>query len=141
LRLCHELEDREGIGRHLFSLGHLALDRGDDQAAWTRFAESLEIFAELGYKYGIAYALEGLADVAMTKGDREQGIRLAAAAAGLRETIGVVAAAEFQARHGRALAQARSMLPADVAETAWQDGCTLSLEQIVHQTVAPGPRT
>jgi predicted ATPase/DNA-binding XRE family transcriptional regulator len=141
LRLCHDLEDREGIGRHLFSLGHLALDRGDAGAAWTRFAESLEIFAELGYKYGIAYALEGLADVALTKGDREQGIRLAAAAAGLRETIGVVAAAEFQARHGRALAQAKSALPADAAETAWQEGCASSLEQIVRTAVAPDPST
>ncbi len=46
--------DRDGEGRQLWSLAHLALERGEYGVAHTLFGESLRIDAELGYKHGIA---------------------------------------------------------------------------------------
>lgn len=117
--------------RVCFSLGHLDLDRGDYEAATSHFAESLDIFAELGYQYGISYDLERLADAAVAAGALEHGLRLAGAAALLRETTGIAAAAEFRARHERRLSHARSALREEAAGAAWEEGRSLTLDEAV----------
>jgi hypothetical protein len=142
MSLCREVEDGEGIGRTLFSLGHLALDRGEPADARARFAQDLAIFTELNYQYGLAYALEGLADVAVAECQPGRGLRVAGAAAVLREATGAAAAAEFRARHERWLAQARESLGDDRAGAAWTEGRGLPHELAIEEArseAGPGP--
>jgi len=137
LAICRRLEDREGTGRLLFSSGHVALDRRDLAGARAHFGESARILAELGYTYGLAYSLEGLAQTAAEEDRPERALRLAGAAAMLRETTGVAAAQEFQARHDRRLAALRAVLGEPAAcQAAWDEGTRLSAEAAVAYALA-----
>jgi tetratricopeptide (TPR) repeat protein len=122
LALSTELGDREGIGRMSFSLGHLTLDEGNVDAARTHFADALSVFLELDYKYGVAYALEGLADASAARGAAGRALTLASAAASLRQSTGAAAATAFQARHRRWLDVARASLPSRAAARTWEAG-------------------
>jgi transcriptional regulator with XRE-family HTH domain len=98
--------------------------------ARARFAESTAIFTALEYTCGLAYALEGLAQVAAAVGDHERALRIAGAAA-LRETTGVAAAHEFRARHERRLEPTRVALGERVAAEWWSEGHAISMEEVV----------
>jgi non-specific serine/threonine protein kinase len=140
LAISEELGDQEGIGRLRFSLAHVALDRGDLAEGAAGFGECLAIFAALDYRYGMAYALEGLADTAVARGRWGDGLRLAGAAAALREATGAAPAAEFRTRHERRLAQARGAL-GEGAGAVWAEGLALPLEAAVGAALAAlGPR-
>ncbi len=125
LARCAALGDREGIARQAFSLGQLALDRGDLAQARARFGECVSAFLELGYQYGLAYGIEGMADLADMAGRAELAVRLAGCAAGMRERTGAGAAAEWRARHARHVRAARQAL-GSCADAVWTDGRSLS---------------
>jgi non-specific serine/threonine protein kinase len=139
LSISQELGDQEGVGRQRFSLAHLDLDRSDRSAALSGFQESLAIFADLRYQYGMAYALEGLAETAVAHRQYAHGLRLAGAAASLRQATGAAAAAEFRARHARRLDEARQALGAAAAAAAWNEGAALSLDAAVAAALETPP--
>jgi hypothetical protein len=139
IALCRELGDLEGMGRHFFSLGHLALDASDLRAAAARFTDSLALFTELDYKYGIVYALEGLSDVAAARGQAEVALRAAGAAARLREVTGAAPAVEFRERHAQWLALARETLDETEADAAWAAGVALAPGAIVAELLTNQP--
>ncbi len=128
LARCTALGDREGVGRQLFSLGHVALERGDLVLARARFAECVSIFVELSYVYGLAYAVEGMADVAQAAGQAEVALRLAGCASAMRERTGAGAAAEWRARHARRARAARQALGSR-ADAMWAEGRGLRGEE------------
>lgn len=117
-------------GTEHLSLGHVALGRGDAVTAASEVLESLRIFADHGYRYGIAYALEGLADVASFEGRPERALRLGGAAAALRDATGASMVAEFRTRHDRRLAAARAAL-GDAAAAAFAAGWALPLDAAI----------
>lgn len=105
---------------------------GGSSAPRAQFAESLRIFFfELGYKYGLAYALEGLAEVAAAEGLPERALRLGGAAAALRDSTGAASAEAFRARQERRLADARARLSADGAAAARAAGRAMALEDAI----------
>ncbi|MBV9357557.1 MAG: AAA family ATPase, partial [Chloroflexi bacterium] len=124
LTRCTALGDREGIARQVFSLGHLALDRGDLVQARARFGECVSAFLELNYQYGLAYSIEGMADVADAAEQPALAVRLAGCAAAMRERTGAGAAAEWRARHARHVRAARQALGAR-ADAVWAEGRAL----------------
>jgi non-specific serine/threonine protein kinase len=125
LARCTAFGDREGIARQVFSLGHLALDRGDLAQARARFGECVSMFLELNCVYGLAYGVEGMSDVADAAGQAELAVRLAGYAAAARERAGAGAAAEWRARHARHVQAARQALGAR-ADRVWAEGRGLS---------------
>jgi tetratricopeptide (TPR) repeat protein len=131
LARSRERRDLEGVGRHLLSLGHLALDRREPAVAAGRLAESLRIFAELDYKSGVAYVLEAMAQVAAMRGRSAPALRLAGAAAALRESTGATHAAEFRARHERRMADARAAVDDREAAATLVAGRAAVLDDIV----------
>jgi predicted ATPase len=130
--------DRDGEGRALWSLGHLALQRRNYAAAHTLFADSLTIDNELNYKHGIAITLEGFADLAAAQRQHERALRLAAAASVLREAAEMRAPVEFRRRHERSIASARSALERDAADAAWDAGKSLELADVVSEALHSG---
>ncbi|MDR0360385.1 MAG: tetratricopeptide repeat protein [bacterium] len=125
-----EIEDRAGIGAGHFLLAHVQLDRGNAVAAASQAARSLRIFADVGFDYGIAYALEALADAEAVLDRRERTLMLSGAAAAVREASGARAAAELEDRHNRSLEAAREALGGE-ADALFAHGLVLPSEAAV----------
>ncbi len=90
LAAFRDLGDPWGIAGALADLGRLAREQGDLERAQPFYTESLKLFEGLGHRRGIARLLEELACSAGSQGDARAALRLAGAAAALRETIGAV---------------------------------------------------
>ena len=132
LALYRELDfDQEWMARVLRHLGEVALDQGDVVLARSRAIESLlaaRDLAERGVPQ-IGPALEVLAGVAAAQGLAERALRLAGAAAALRERLRQTPWPVEAEALARWLAPARQVLTAAVAEAAWSEGQALPLEQ------------
>jgi non-specific serine/threonine protein kinase len=112
--------------------GHVVLELGDHARARTCFEECLAIGRELENQWQIADALEALASVAAAQGDQARALRLAGAAAAVRERAGQLPSYEEErASPARWLAAARAALDEQAQMTAWWDGQAMSLQQAV----------
>jgi predicted ATPase len=125
------LNDRWGIASSLADLGHLSRDEGHRENAQARYRESIDIFRELGYRRGIARLLEDFACAAVTDGNPERGLRLAGAAAALREALGARLPPDEQPKLERVLAQARAAVAPVAAQQVWTEGATMPLERAI----------
>ncbi len=125
------LDDRWGIASSLADLGHLSRDAGDRQRAQAWYRESIEIFRELGYRRGIARLLEDFACAAVADGKPERALRLAGAAAALREALGARLPPDEQPKLERVLAQARAAVAPAAAQQVWTEGATMPLERAI----------
>jgi len=131
LAIFRGLNDRWGIASSLADLGHLSRDEGHTQDAQAWYRESIEIFRELGYRRGIARLLEDFACAAVTDGHPERGLRLAGAAAALREALGARLPPDEQPKLERVLAQARAAVAPAAAQRVWTEGATMPLERAI----------
>jgi len=136
LAIQREMGDRRGIAHQLDSLGEVACLQGDYALANSCHKEGLAIVRELGVRRGIAYALEGLARVAATEGRAERALRLAGAAAGLRQAIGAPLPPEEQEQHQRTLQKAVWALGEQASKAAWGEGQTMPLDQALDEATA-----
>jgi predicted ATPase len=132
-----EANDRWGIAGSLADLGNLTREQGDFAASETLHAESLTLFQELGHKRGQARALESIAALAATRSDSERALRLAGAAAALRQTIGAPLTLAEQTKLEQYLEPARKQLSATAARAAWLEGWIMPLEMAVKVLVKP----
>jgi len=139
LAISRELRDRRGIAFSLNSMGLVPMDQGDYATARSLFEESLAIFRELRDRWGIAYALEGLARVATIEGQAARALRLAAAAAKLRQAIGAPLPPAELEQHKRALQRAEQALSQQERTAAWAEGATMPLEQALDEALALEP--
>jgi predicted ATPase/DNA-binding CsgD family transcriptional regulator len=89
LRIMRELGDPSRVANSLANLGMLALYRGDESEAEERFTESLRIVETLDAPRYLVESMEGFACIAARRGHAERALRLAGAAAGIRESIGM----------------------------------------------------
>jgi hypothetical protein len=87
VRLYREISDTGGIALSLLNLGLAQIHQVHWREAAVTFEESLGLYADLGYKDGISYCLEGLAAVIAFLGDDVQAAQLLGAAAALRSEI------------------------------------------------------
>jgi predicted ATPase/serine/threonine protein kinase len=117
-----ELGDGPGVAGCLADLGHLARAQQDYAAADALYRESLGIFRELDHKRGMARLLEAFACSAAAQAEAERGLRLAGAAAALRQSIGAPLTADEQSKLERGLEPARKGLPTTAGRTAWLEG-------------------
>jgi DNA-binding CsgD family transcriptional regulator len=90
----------------------------------------------LGGRARLATPIEGLAQVAAAGGRAAQALRLAGAAAVLRETHALPPTPTERAQLDRWLSRARASLDAQAAEAAWEAGCRLTAEEVVAEALA-----
>jgi hypothetical protein len=88
-------------------LGSLAREQGNYSAAHSLYAESIKLFQELDHKRGIARLLECSACSAAAQREAERSLRLAGAAAALRQNIGAPLTPAEQAKLEASLHAAR----------------------------------
>jgi predicted ATPase len=135
LAIFQELNDRWGIAGSLADLGNIAREQRDCTTAHSFYRESLKIFQELKHKRGIARLLEGFACSAAAQSQAERSLRLAGAAAALRENIGAPLTPTEQAKLEAILDPARQALINTAGTTAWLDGWSMPLEKAIEEVM------
>lgn len=137
LAIFRELGDRWGIAGTLGDLGNLAREQHNCPAAHLMYRESLKIFQELNHKRGIARLLECFACSAATQLQAERSLRLAGAAAALRQNIGAPLAPAEQSKLEAILDPARKALTNTAGATAWLEGWAMPVENAIEEVLTP----
>ena len=137
LVIFRELGDRWGIAGTLADLGSLAREQRNYPRGYSLYRESIKIFQELEHKRGIARLLECFACSAAAQLDAERALRLAGAAAALRQNIGAPLTPAEQAKLEASLHLARQALSNTAGVAAWLEGWTLPVEKVVEEVLMP----
>jgi len=135
LSAFRQLGDGWGIASALSDLAMLSAADGHHQHAETLYGESMKIFRDLGHKRGIARVLECFAVGAAAQLRPQQALRLAGAAAALRQRIGTPLIPAEQSRLERKLDPARNMLTHAADLEAWSSGWEMSVEEAVQEVL------
>ncbi len=126
-----ELGDRWSIANALGSLADVALTQGDHAGAREFLVENIHVNRDLGDRTGLAFSLELFAQVAAARGRARVALRLAGAAAALRDSIGAPLSPSEKERLDRTLADGcRGLLPG-LYGAFFEEGRRLSLEDAV----------
>src|SRR5580658_3987713 len=137
LAIFRELGDRWGIAGTLADLGNLAREQQNCGAALSLYRESLKTFQQLDHKRGIARLLECCACSAVVQFQPGRSLRLAGAAAALRQNIGAPLTSAEQAKLEAILEPARQALANTASATAWLEGWNTPLDRAIEEVLAP----
>ena len=148
LALHHEIGDRLGEGDTLVWEGELATGVSDVPAARACFAGALRVYADIGALRPCPRPLEWLAFVAAAQGSDTRALRLAGAAAAIRERVRTPTAPDTRAADARtAVEQLRAAalrrLGPQAAAAAWAAGRALRFEEAIAEALdesLPGDR-
>jgi len=136
LAICRQLGRTYATANILTNLAAAEFGAGNYTAAYSHFNEGLTIHREsggeiVGDKITISYSLDGLAALAVLRGETELAAKLAGAAEHLRESINYnVEPAERRFRDVY-LASLRAVLPEDDFSRAYGQGRALRLDESV----------
>ena len=93
------------------------------------------IFSRLGHKRGIARVLEGLACLALARGDPARALSVTAAAARLRTLIGAPLTPADQLKLDQHLQRGWALLSEQEGKKAWEKGWTMTQESAVEYSL------
>jgi tetratricopeptide (TPR) repeat protein len=137
LVIFRELGDRWGIAGTLADLGSLAREQRNYPRVHSMYRESIKLFRELEHKRGIARLLECFACSAAAQFNAERSLRLAGAAAALRQNIGAPLTPAEQSKLEASLHPARQALTNTAGVTAWLEGWALPVEKAIEEVLMP----
>ncbi|MEZ4660196.1 MAG: tetratricopeptide repeat protein [Caldilineaceae bacterium] len=129
--------DRWSLGNTVLTLGNVLRAQGDYQAAYPLYQESLQIYRGLGDRRSLAYLLESMGGLLSLQGESVRALRLAGAAAALRDQLQTPLSPAEQTQLDQALEPARQALGAGAA-AAWESGRALTLEDAVAEALGSG---
>jgi DNA-binding CsgD family transcriptional regulator len=133
LAILREVNARPEIARCLAGLGRIAMDQGQTALAREHLTESIGLSRAMGSRVGMIRGLEAFAALAAAQQRPDRSVRLAAAAAALRE------AAHLPGRSGaraeRLPAAARGLGP-DAVNRLWTEGSGLDASSAVELALA-----
>ncbi|HEY2455939.1 MAG TPA: tetratricopeptide repeat protein, partial [Candidatus Acidoferrum sp.] len=139
LATFRQLGDDWGVSGSLADLGNLAKEQQDYRTAETQYRESLGIFRKLEHKRGIARLLEAFASSAAAQSESERSLRLAGAAAALRQSIGAPLVRAEQAKLEQSLEKARRAVPTATGRNAWLEGWVMPVEKTIEELLRATP--
>ncbi len=139
LVIVREIGAKQEIARCLAGLGRVAIGQDDLAEARAYFGESLEISQSAGNRIGVIRGLYSFAVLATHEGDAGTAVRLAAAAAGLREAAGLAEADPGRLGRIRQAADAAGLSTGQVTEL-WAEGLTLAADDAVALALGSGTR-
>jgi predicted ATPase/class 3 adenylate cyclase len=136
-----KLEETRAIWRRLGERLHLAFDLvwlafaygrvGRKREAWRTGLEALGLFCEVDNPTGIGITFIDLAFLATWEGRHEDALRFAGVSDSLRERAGGPPGGFAGLLEGDPAAEARAHLPDDVAERAYKEGLTMTVDDAV----------
>jgi predicted ATPase/tRNA A-37 threonylcarbamoyl transferase component Bud32 len=128
--------DKPEVARVQGELAWASLATGAHDEALSHFFRSLRSYVEVGSPRGIGQALLGLAVTRQATGDSASAVRIAAAAAVLSASAGVVVEHPMVPGIGDRIAQLRSMIPAAAVGEVVESGQAPTLAEIMAQMAA-----
>ena len=131
LAAWREVGERRGTAWALAGLGHAAIDRGEYVEAHALLGTGLERHQAFRTPGAMIASLEGCAHLAAARHQAVAALRLAGAAAALREVTGSQLTRAWQATLDRWLKPAYSSLGEAAATAAWADGRSMLVDQAV----------
>ena len=131
LAIHRELGDAWGIPTQLAQLGLLAQHEGNHELARQHFAEALAIRRETADRPGLAASLECFAGLAAQNRRPAAAARLLGAATALRAGLSAPGFYTERTDRQKHTAAARATLGQHAYETAWEQGRSLSLHEII----------
>jgi predicted ATPase len=135
LAIFRELGDRWGIAGTLADLGSLAREQRNYSRAHNLYRESVRIFQDLDHKRGVARLLECFACSAAAQDHAERALRLAGAAAALRQNIGAPLTPAEQVKLEASLGPVRQAMSHTAGATAWLEGWGLPVEKAIQDVL------
>jgi tetratricopeptide (TPR) repeat protein len=136
LAIFRQLDDAVHIAQTLLVMGIVrSLIAAPDTAAML-LKESVQRYHDLKMAAMVAYGLQGLATVALQRGQRTHAARLLGADEAIREPLGVRVHAAHRAVYDQMVARLQSEGDAAALAAAWQAGRALSLEEAVAEALA-----
>ena len=120
----------------LVTAGRVRGAQGEAGAARAAFTEALRLAWEKGPRWVVAAALEALGVAEIGRGRDQQKVKLLAAAARLRQSMGVPVRPADQPGLDRALTSARMTLGQAAVVSAWTAGESVPLEEAVAEAFA-----
>jgi predicted ATPase/serine/threonine protein kinase len=132
LAVFRNLADEWSAGSLLTDLGGLALSHGEVSRGIDFFRQATDAFQQHGgHRRGLARVLEGFALAASLDGDAQRAIRLAGAAAALRNALGTPLTPAEQRQVTSGLEIAHAQLSPAARSQAWGEGWTMTLDQAI----------
>jgi predicted ATPase/DNA-binding SARP family transcriptional activator len=122
---------RSGSAWTLGNLAVAAQGQGDEAYAAACYRESMMLRAKNNNRAGVAWALEGLAELSWRARAPLRAARLWGAAESLRAAAGAGMAPDEHVRHDRAVSAARTHADTDAFMAAWAAGRAMTLEQAI----------
>ena len=135
LSAFRRLHDAWGIASALCDQGRLSTAQGKYEEAEWLYGESIQMFQNLGHKRGIARVLECVALNAAAQLQAERALRLAGAAAAVRQRIGAPLIPAEQSQLEKKLEPVRKGLTDAAGLQAWSSGWEMSPEQAVNEAL------
>jgi len=131
LRVLTEVGDARCSARVQYALGSLDLDEDDLTGATERFREALVMSSRIDDKLNIAWALDGMGQIALASGDSESAAVLIAATEQLRDPLKVPRSREEKQRHESRLATLSRESNASSLDAAWTQGEDMDTDEVV----------
>jgi non-specific serine/threonine protein kinase len=128
IQFIRPLGDQSLIASALASLGNVELQAGSDANARDHYEESLRLQRSPGARGHVSDCLDGLASIAPRQGRKDRALRLAGAAASIRQAVGAVAEPSSRRLIEAWLDQARAETG---GERAWNEGGELSDQEAI----------
>ncbi|MGH2358181.1 MAG: ATP-binding protein, partial [Candidatus Limnocylindria bacterium] len=130
LALAERRNDRMAVAMAHHTVAQVARLDGRLGDAGEHYRQALRFGHEFGDAAALSEPLQGLAAVAIASGEPEMGVRLLAANAAIRESLGGGPPPEWL-RLGDPVADARRILGDDAYQRAWEAGSALSVDEAV----------
>jgi hypothetical protein len=125
-----------GAAEVLLSLGRVARHRGEHERAQELYAESVLLAQTDGPAWIVSAGLEGLAEVWEAQGQVEGAARLLGGARALRERDGTAIRPADRPQYERLVERVQAALHPEAFERAWEEGRTMSLEEVLTSRLA-----
>ena len=138
LTLYRDLGQTGNVVLLLHNLGQLELDQANYARSATFFRSSLALGYEIKSKRLIAWGLAGMAGVVAARANLHQAAQLLGVAEILLENIGAKLDPTNLPTYERELATLKTLLPEPGFSLAWQEGCSLTIEQAVTLVLSQG---
>jgi non-specific serine/threonine protein kinase len=138
LKVLEEVGDRRGTAIALSHLADAAIGQRDFSTAFDHLCRSLRLNQEIAEPGAIAFVLVRFAHLAAARSHAASALRLAGAAAALRERAETALAPAVQGRLDDQIAPARRALGSR-ADAAFDDGRALSIEAAIAEALALAP--
>jgi tetratricopeptide (TPR) repeat protein len=131
LDIYQRIGDRWGIAGVLSDLARIDVDASDYAAARASLTQALQAFRDLGHQRGVVRQLEMLSWCAGCQSRDRDAVALVSAAAAIRMKIGSPPRQGEHERIRQTLAIAQDRLTPESYATAWRDGRSASLDDLL----------